>query len=75
MASISDLGRLFRTSAAGRKLHRQRTDHADGVAQVDTASTIQAGIYMRGLLEAKSGDRVPGRGYVSNTQGLYDCYD
>jgi SRSO17 transposase len=57
MSFISDLGRLFLTSASGRKLHKQRADHAGGVEQVDAAATIQAGIYMRGLLEAKSGDR------------------
>jgi SRSO17 transposase len=57
MSYINGLAHHFQTSASGRKLHRQRADHADGVAQADTAAAIQAGIYVRGLLEAKTGDR------------------
>jgi SRSO17 transposase len=57
MAFISDLKRLFQFSTSGRKLHKQRADHADGVEQEEAAAVIQAGIYLRGLMEAKAGDR------------------
>ena len=57
MSFISGLGHLFQTSATGRKLHKQRADHADGVAQTHTAASLQASIYLRGLMEAKTGDR------------------
>ena len=57
MSFISGLSHLFNTSASGRKLHKQRADHAGGVAQVNTAAAIQAGIYLRGLMEAGTGDR------------------
>jgi len=57
MSFTSSLTHLFEISASGRKLHKQRADHAGGLAQESTAAAIQAGIYLRGLMEAKTGDR------------------
>jgi hypothetical protein len=49
---ISDLKRLFQISTSGRKLHKQRADHANGVEQEEeAAAVIQAGIYLRGLMK------------------------
>lgn len=62
MTFISGIAALFETSVSGRKLKRP-SPASDGEADGDpaagraTAAALQAGIYLRGLLEAKTGDR------------------
>ncbi len=62
MTFIGSLASLFETSASGRKLKRPGPppDAEAGDAPMaagGSAAAVQAGIYLRGLLEAKAGDR------------------
>ena len=61
MYYIHSIGHLFDFSASGRKLSQRKTAPADpSHPPVPPASSIagkHAGIYLRGLLEAKTGDR------------------
>ena len=61
MDCIHPIGHLFDFSASGRKLSQRKTAPADpSRPPAPPASSIagkHAGIYLRGLLEAKTGDR------------------
>lgn len=57
MAFIRDLASLFETGPSGRKLHLRRADHSGGGDHSGTVAATQAGIYLRGLMEAKAGER------------------
>ena len=57
MAFIDELAPLFQTGPSGRKLNLQRADQSGGRDCSGTAAANQAGIYLRGLMEAKAGER------------------
>ena len=57
MAFIDDLAPLFQTGPSGRKLHLRRADQSGGGDFGGTAAASQAGIYLRGLMEARAGGR------------------
>lgn len=57
MSFIDELAPLFQTGPSGRKLNLQRADQSGGRDCAGTAAANQAGIYLRGLMEAKAGER------------------
>ena len=57
MSFIDELGPLFQIGASGRKLNLRRADQSGGGDCSGTVAANQAGIYLRGLMEAKAGER------------------
>lgn len=58
MGFCKSIAHLFTSSSSGRKLHRSRGSSGSGDDAGDASSAAQqAAIYVRGLMEARTGDR------------------